>query len=64
MVDSLKEYTPRRNALGSLITKFPILMDLLGSNAPVFDYMANCALTNPIGMRLYKCFFPRVEKTV
>ena len=64
MVDSLKEYTPRRNALGSLITKFPILMDLLGSNAPVFDYMANCALTNPSGLRLYKCFYPREEKTV
>ena len=33
-------------------------MDLLGSNAPVFDYMANCALTNPSGLRLYKCFYP------
>ena len=37
-------------------------MDLLGSNAPVFDYMANCALTNPSGLRLYKCFYPREEK--
>lgn len=26
--------------------------------------MANCALTNPSGLRLYKCFYPREEKTV
>lgn len=62
--ESTTDFTIEGNTLGSLITKFPILMDLLGSNAPVFDYMANCALTNPSGLRLYKCFYPREEKTV
>lgn len=64
MVDSLKECIPRRSALGSLIIKFSVLMDLLRLNIPVFDYMSNCALTNPTGLSLYKYFYPREEKTV
>lgn len=64
-VDSLKENKTRRNALISVMVDYPIVMDCIRMNhASVFEYVSNYVVLNPKGLRLYKVFYPRSEKTL
>ena len=63
-VEGLKNSSPRANALISLITSYPIVMDIVRDNKDVFDYISNQVLTKPRGLNLYKVFFPRESKSI
>lgn len=64
-VDSLKENKTRRNALISIMVDYPVVMDCIRTNhASVFEYISNCVVLNPKGLKLYKVFYPRSEKTL
>ena len=62
-VDVLKENDQRRNALISIILKFPLVMDVIQSNTTVFDYLCERVLLKPYGLKNYRVFYPRAEKT-
>ena len=63
-VEGLKNSSPRANALISLITSYPIVMDIVRDNKDVFDYISNQVLTKPRGLNQYKVFFPRESKSI
>lgn len=63
-VEGLKDSSPRANALISLITSYPIVMDIVRDNEEVFNYISNRVLTKPRGLNLYKVFFPRESKSI
>lgn len=63
-VEGLKDSSPRANALISLITSYPIVMDIVRDNEEVFDYISKRVLTKPRGLNLYKVFFPRESKSI
>lgn len=62
--DTLRSSSPRRNALVSIMTGFPVIMDLVRSNEPVFEYVSSCVLLKPDGLKYYRLFYPRDVKTV
>ena len=63
-VDSLKDISVRVNALISIITSYPVVMDIIRENEAVFDYVSKRVLTNPLGLSLYRAFYPRESKSV
>lgn len=63
-VEGLKDSSPRATALISLITSYPIIMDIVRDNEEVFDYIVKRVLTKPSGLNLYKVFFPRESKSI
>ena len=64
-VDSLKGNKTRRNALISIMVDYPVVMDCIRINhASVFEYVSNCVVLTPKGLKLYKVFYPRSEKTL
>lgn len=63
-IEGLKDCSPRTNALVSLITSYPIVMDIVRDNEEVFDYISKLVLTKPRGLNLYKIFFPRESKSI
>ncbi len=62
-VEGLKNSSPRADALISLITSYPIVMDIVKDNEEVFDYISKLVLTNPLNLNLFKVFFPRESKS-
>ncbi len=62
-VDTLKDSRPRANAFISLLTSYPVIMDIVRDNEEVFGYISNRVLTQPVGLKYYKVFYPRSEKT-
>lgn len=60
----LRNSTSRRNALISIATTFPAVMDMLRTNEALFTYISNCVLLKPRGLGLYRVFYPRDEKTI
>lgn len=64
-VDSLKENKTRRNALISIMTQYPAVMDCIRTNhTSLFEYTSNCVVLNPKGLEKYKVFYPRSDKTL
>lgn len=63
-VKGLKDSSPRAKALISLITSYPIVMDIVRDNEEVFDYISKRVLAKPRGLNLYKVFFPRESKSI
>lgn len=63
-VEGLENSSPRANALISLITSYPIVMDIVRDNEEVFNYISKRVLTKPRGLNLYKVFFPRESKSI
>lgn len=62
--DTLRSSSPRRNALISVMTSFPVIMDLIRTNESVFEYISNCVLLKPDGLKYYRVFYPRDSKSV
>ena len=63
-VDTLRDSSPRVNSLISIITSYPIIMDIVRENEEVFDYISKRVLNKPYGLILYRAFFPRESKSV
>lgn len=63
-VGSLKEYSVRINALIAIVTTYPSVMDIVRDNEEVFEYLSKRTLSNPKGLRFYRAFYTRDEKTV
>lgn len=63
-VDTLRDSSPRVNSLISIITSYPIIMDIVRENEEVFDYISKRVLNKPHGLILYRAFFPRESKSV
>lgn len=63
-VDLLKDNSPRTNALISIITTYPIVMDIIKDNEDVFEYVSKRVLTKPHGLIYYRAFYPRETKTI
>ena len=63
-VDTLRDSSPRVNSLISIITSYPIIMDIVRENEEVFDYISKRALNKPHGLIFYRAFFPRESKSV
>lgn len=63
-VESLKEHLPRGEALTSIMTSSPIIMDIVRNNEDVFYYISEKVLTNPHELKQYKVFFPRESKSI
>lgn len=63
-VDTLRDSSPRVNSLISIITSYPIIMDIVRENKEVFDYISKRVLNKPRGLILYRAFFPRESKSV
>lgn len=63
-VDTLRDSSPRVNSLISIITSYPIIMDIVRENEEVFDYISKRVLNKPRGLILYRDFFPRESKSV
>lgn len=62
--DTLRSSSPRRNALISIMTGFPVIMDLVRTNESVFEYISNCVLLKPDGLKYYRVFHPRDSRSV
>lgn len=62
--DTLRPSPSRRNALIAIMTGFPVIMDLIRSNEPVFEYISNCVLLKPEGLKHYRVFYPRDSKSL
>lgn len=60
----LETTSTRRNAFISIITSYPIVMDIARSNENLFEYIANYVLSNPYGLCQYRIFHPRAEKSI
>ena len=60
----LRNSASRRNALISIATAFPAVMDMLRANEDLFGYISNCVLLKPRGLGLYRVFYPRDEKSI
>ena len=63
-VDALADNTSRTNALISIITTFPVVMDIIRDNEDVFNYISRKALEKPWGLKDYRAFYPRDQRTV
>ena len=64
-VDTLKGNEARRNALISIMVSYPAFMDCIRTNhSSVFDYISDCVILKPKGLKMYKVFHPRSEKTM
>lgn len=63
-INLLEENSSRRNALIAIISKFPVVMDIVKSNDEVFEYISKCVLSKPQGLKHYRSFYPREEKDV
>ena len=63
-VDTLRDSSPRVISLISIITSYPIIMDIVRENEEVFDYISKRALSKPFGLIFYRNFFPRESKSV
>ena len=62
--DSLKDSSSRVKAMISIITSYPIVMDIVRENEEVFNYVSNRVLKNPHGLKFYRAFFPRESMSV
>lgn len=62
-VDRLVDSIARRKSLASIITKYPIIMDIIQSNTDVFDYISKEVLREPDGLCHYGEFYPRENRT-
>lgn len=63
-VDLLKDNSVRINALISIITTYPTVMDIIRENEEVFEYVVKRVLTKPYGLKYYRTFYPREVKSV
>ena len=63
-VNMLKDNSVRKNALISIITSYPIVMDIIRNNEEVFEYISNAVLTQVRGLHFYRQFYPRETKSV
>lgn len=63
-VDALTECKARLDALSSIVLKYPLVMDILRSNKPVFDYVSGYVLSKSSALEYYNFFYPREQKTV
>lgn len=63
-VDLLKNNSFRLDAFVSIITTYPIAMEIVRNNEDVFEYVSKKVLSKPKGLHLYRAFYPREEKTV
>lgn len=63
-VDTLRDSSPREDSLISIITSYPVIMDIVRENEEVFDYISKRVLNNPCELILYRSFFPRESKSV
>lgn len=62
-IDALKENSTRANVLISIITTYPVIMDIIRNDEELFDYISKHVLTNPQGLHFYRVFFPRGSKS-
>lgn len=60
----IKNSSPRRNSLISIMMQFPIVMDLIRKNDALFDYISNVVLSEPSRITTYRLFYPRNEKSI
>lgn len=63
-VESLKDSPSRANALISLITTYPMVMDIVNDNTEVFEYISERTLSKPYGLCQYRSFYPRENRSV
>ena len=64
-IDELKSNKTRMQALVSIMTHYPVVMDCFRSNCrSVFDYVSDSIILTPRGLNMYKVFHPRSEKTL
>lgn len=63
-VEQLKSSNVRRNAFISIITTYPVVMDIIRSNVEVFEYVTKCVVLKPQGLCYYRSFYPRSKKSI
>lgn len=64
-VDGLKEDKTQKKALISIMVHYPAVLDCIRFCHPsAFEYISNCVVLNPKGLKMYKVFHPRSEKTL
>lgn len=63
-VKVLEDSSARRNALIKIILDYPVVMDLIRGNEKIFDYLSSRVLRKPQGLKHYRAFYPREEKSV
>ena len=63
-VETLKISSARRNALIKISVDYPAVMDIIRENKEVFDYLSNRVLSKPHGLKFYRAFYPREERSV
>lgn len=63
-IESLKDSSLRTNAFMSLITTYPIVMDIIRNNEEVFEYVSKKILTKPDGLKYYRIIFPHETKSI
>jgi hypothetical protein len=64
-IDAIKSNIARMNALTSIMVHFSTIMDLIRNCCqPVFEHVSTCVLLHPTGLRMYRVFYPRAEKSI
>ena len=62
-IENLENSSERKQSLIELILNFPILLDIIKEDVSLFEYISNEILLNPNGIKYYRLFYPRSNKT-
>ena len=62
-IENLENSSERKQSLIELILNFPILLDIIKEDESLFEYISNEILLNPNGIKYYRLFYPRSNKT-
>lgn len=63
-VEDLANNADRRNAIISVCLNYPCVLDSIRGIEPLFNKLSEIVLLKPHGLKYYKLFYPREEKTL
>ena len=63
-VEDLANNADRRNAIISVCLNYPCVLDSIRGIKPLFNKLSEIVLLKPHGLKYYKLFYPREEKTL
>ncbi len=63
-VETIESNSLRKNALISIMVKFPKILDKIRVNETIFDYIAENVLLTVNGLEYYRLFYPRTKKSI
>jgi hypothetical protein len=62
--DTIKNSPSRKKALITMLTTYPILVNIIRENEPVFEYICEHYIKSPNGLKHYRLFYPNDKRSI